>query len=275
MRWLSCALAVLSYAPIGLAAPTSDECVDASTAGQSLRLHHRLLDARKPFETCASVSCPGIVRAECEKRLTELDRATPTVLLVAKDPSGDLSAVSVTIDGKSLATSLRGAAVAVDPGEHQLTFSARGHEPLTRAVVVREGEKAHIVSAEWDTTPVITEDVQAAKPVRVYPFRTAGIIIGVVGLVGVALGAVFGVGSYVTWGSVKNECLQAATCNLPQATTDRDTAVGFATASDVAFVAGGVLVATGAALMFVMAPKSHVAPMVGQGTLGLAFRGWF
>ena len=275
MRARPCTMLLLTCcARVAMAEPTTDECVDANTAGQSLRLHHRLLEARKPFETCASVSCPRIVRADCEKRLTELDHATPTVLLAAKDPTGDLPSVSVTLDGTPLATSARGEAVAVDPGEHRFVFASPGHEPLTRDVVVNEGDKVRVVSAEWDLPPQRTVEVASASQAPPFPLRPAGLITGAVGVLGLALGTFFGIGSYIAWGNVKNECFQAPACDLPSATADRNTAIAFATASDVAFVAGGVLLATGVVL-FALAPKSPVAPAVGTGTFGVVLRGWF
>jgi hypothetical protein len=58
--------------------------------------------------------CPILVRSDCTRRLDELDKVQPTIILVAKDAAGgDVAGVMVAIDGKP-GVRLEGAELPVD-----------------------------------------------------------------------------------------------------------------------------------------------------------------
>jgi hypothetical protein len=286
---LAGALVVLAATP-ALADPTKDQCVDANTMAQTLRRAGQLGAARGQLLLCGDARCPGVVRDDCAQRLDELERAQPTLVLDVQDTSGqDIVAVDVRVDDKPFANRLDGRAMAVDPGEHTFTFSVPGLAPVTRRLVLKEGEKERrerVVVGE----PVVRERPPTSttvSPVERRPGRTqrlAGIVLTGVGLAGVAIGAVFGALTINDWSHSKSECASTANCpSHEQAVADRQSAITAATISDVGFIAGGVVVATGVAV-WLTAPAGtedtaavavRLAPSLGPGLAGFTLAGAF
>jgi len=282
VRFVVAFACVTAVAASAGAAPTKVQCVQADTNGQTLRQAGKLHAARDAFRSCADPACPAIVRADCNTRLDEVARVTPSLVLEAHDASGDLADVVVTLDGAPLVDRLSGTPVEIDPGSHTLVFTAQGHAPITRALVVSEGEQARRVSVAFESAP----GPEAPGPTAGSSgggTRLAGIVIGSVGIVGLGLGAAFGAAAFAAWSSVPAECPQATGCTdvnaYNQAVSSHDTASAFATASDVALVAGGVLLATGVVVYF-LAPHAKrsaaaIAPWLGPGGGGLVLRDAF
>jgi hypothetical protein len=260
---------VLACASVARAAgPNADACVDADTSGQTLRMKGKLHEALYDLHVCAAVSCPAVVRADCSRRIDEIEHAMPSVVVSAIGPSANVT--TVTMDDAPIATN---APVDVNPGEHRFVFHASGFDPVVRIVVVREGEKSRSVAVSFAANAEPTHETHGS------PLRPIGIVIGAVGLASIALGSAFGVATFSAWSSVKNECASASACDVAKASSDRSSAYGFATASDVAFVAGGAFLATGIVL-FVLAPRerervARVAPMFDPHMLGLTLGGEF
>jgi hypothetical protein len=122
--------------------PTTADCLSATESSLALRNQHKLREARAALLICSAPSCPGDVRAECIRRVSEVNAAIPTIVFEAKDGAGnDLSAVRVTIDGQPLVERLEGTALSIDPGVHAFTFETTGQTPLSKQLVIREGEK--------------------------------------------------------------------------------------------------------------------------------------
>src|ERR1700722_6810474 len=107
------------------------ECLAAADQGQSLRDDGKYRRAHDAFVTCSRDACPKVVSRSCVQWLRQLDDATPTIVLGAKDDTGaDLTTANVTIDGQPLAESLDGKPLPVDPGEHVLHFERSGSDPV-------------------------------------------------------------------------------------------------------------------------------------------------
>ena len=148
------AAAMVAVAAFGLASPQrayADEkeaCVNASEQAQTLRDDGKFRQARAALMTCGRDVCPAIVRRDCEKWLTELDAAQPTVVLGARDPNGsDVPGARVKLDGAPLLDRLDGRPVPVDPGEHVFRYEGAGSTPVEQRVVVRVGEKNRSLTA--------------------------------------------------------------------------------------------------------------------------------
>ncbi|HLK37289.1 MAG TPA: hypothetical protein VKU41_11095, partial [Polyangiaceae bacterium] len=128
-----------------LAAPARADdaaCVAATETSLGLRKQGKLHQALKELAACAEPSCPAEIKTECSRRIAEIDDAMPTLILAAKDGTGnDLTAVAVSMDGAPLVGMLDGRAIAIDPGEHSFRFEAAGQPALDKNFVVREGEK--------------------------------------------------------------------------------------------------------------------------------------
>jgi hypothetical protein len=138
--------------------PTKDECINANDAAQTARQDGKLREAKKQLRVCVAKSCPGPVRDDCTERMTDVEKAIPTVVFAATDAQGnDLSDVRVTVDGEALAERLDGAPVAVDPGAHVFRFETAGGGVVTKKVVVRETEKARRVSIAFSAKSAANE----------------------------------------------------------------------------------------------------------------------
>jgi hypothetical protein len=247
------------------AASTAGECVSASNASAELRVDHKLRKAREQLLTCVAASCPVVVRDECMKRMDQVVAEIPTVVFHATDGEGhELSAVKVTMDDEVLNDHLDGSAMALDPGEHRFTFETAGRPPLTKTILVHEGDKDRaeaVVLAPAPSAPAAPARADDGAPPRsASTMRTIGFAVGGVGIAGLVVGGIFGGLALDAWGQASSECPGRVGCSA-QALGNRSNAVTFSTVSDVGFIAGGALAALGVTLV-VLAPRSS-APVVG------------
>jgi hypothetical protein len=251
-------------------------CISASEQALTLRQKGKLRDVLKPLADCAAAACPAEIRAECAKRIEAVTAETPTLILGARDADGnDLATAKVTVDGTALPDALVGRPLSFDPGEHVVVFEAPGRSPLTRKLVLRQGEK--------DRREIfVLAPLSAAGPPPIPKTgtwstqRTLALVTGGVGLVGLGLGAAFGAYAASAQSKEKSDCSATSCASHAQGTEDYNTAVKDANASTGALVAGGVLVAVGLTLWFT-APKTtaaapsalRLAPRVGTSGIGL------
>jgi hypothetical protein len=211
---------------------------------------HRLLETRDELRVCASPSCRPWMVDECTRELRDVEARIPTVVLVARDDRGaDVPDVAVTAGGALLLERLDGRAVEVDPGEHLFAFTAPDGRRVERRAVVREGERAQIVSAVFGS-PRSHVEAPAVPRARVErresgaPLRTLAWIAVGTGAAALAIGAAFGVVALGDKAAAK--CDAEGRCD-PGPLADARSA---ATVSTVGFAAGGALLAGGAALLF-------------------------
>jgi hypothetical protein len=273
--------------------PTARECAAASEDALSLRKQEKLKDAKDKLLVCSAPTCPGEVRDECARRMTDLTAAQPTVVFDVKDAQGgDLSAVRVSLDGALLVDHLGGAAVAVDAGDHTFVFEASG-QTVEKKVVVRESEKGRTIQVSFggatpagaaaapaavDATGASATAAPAAAPADQGASswngqKTAAVVIGGAGIVGVAVGSIFGLQAFSKWSTAKTDCSTYGSCGSGTlADSDKSSAQSAATVSTIAFVVGGAAVVGGAILWFTAPSGSvQVGPTVG----GMAMRGTF
>ena len=264
-------------------------CTDAYVAAQTLRNEHRLLNARDQLRTCARQECASQMRGEmlkdCTTWLAQVEAVLPSVVFEVRDSSGnDLSAVHLMVDGQALADRLDGTALSVDPGEHTFRFETAGQPALERKLVIREGDKGRrervVFGVAAPAPPTVATQVAPSPAAPTAPpedgghgRRVLGLVSGGAGLVGLAVGGIFGGLTFSSWGSVNSECPGHAGCSA-QATSNHANAVTFGTVSTAGFIAGGVLLAGGVTLYFT-APGDR-SPSVGiqmaPGGLGVAGR---
>jgi hypothetical protein len=258
------------------AEPQVAECLAATEASLKLQAEHRLRQAKAELVTCAAPSCPAEIRQECARRMEMVTAAIPTVVFVVTGPGGhEMSAVRVTMDGAVLAESLEGNALALDPGSHVFTFEVAGQAPVTETLILHEGERDRhetIAMAPAVPPPPVILPVTPPPPVQMpaeppasgggHGRRVLGLAVGGAGVVGVAVGAVFGAMASSSWSTAQKECPSHTDCSS-QSVSDRNSTLSSATVSTVALIAGGVLVAGGLVLYFT-AP-SDSSPAVGLG----------
>ena len=197
---LACVGVFASAAPPAFAEKL--DCPTASEEAQRLRDKNRYLEARELFHRCSQTSCPSIVRKDCTKWLTELDEATPSIVIAAQDGAGaDIADVKVELDGKVIATRVDGRPIPIDPGEHVLRAEADGQTPITQKLIARVNEKNRIIRVAFPAPPSSVTPPEPEKPPPPPPARPSesgrGVpavswILGGVGLVGLGGFAYFG-----------------------------------------------------------------------------------
>jgi hypothetical protein len=259
------------------------DCAAAYTAGQAQRDGGEFTRARESLALCARPVCKEWMVAECARWLDDVERRQPTVLLFADGAHGELvDIVRVELDdGKPFAKDLDGRALALDPGRHTLAFVARDGTTVSVTKVIAEGQKAVAIKATFETkavAPAATpEAVDASSSVAPAsrPWRTAGWIMGGVGVAGLAAGGIFGLVALNKKGS--SHCDASNVC-------DAGTSSGIKSAallSDVGFVAGSVLLAGGAAILLFGPGKGAartglgVSPVVAASGGGVVLGGRF
>jgi hypothetical protein len=301
------AMALWLVSTSSMADTTKDQCVDANAKAQDLRRDGKLTAAGEQLRQCASPACPAMVRDDCSRRLDELERAQPSIVFDVKDGAGaDVIAVKIRIDGQPLADHLDGKPLKVDPGAHTFSFEVAGQAAVTKQLLVNEGETgrqerivlgsgaAPMVAAPTSSVPpppTETSTASSSSAPHETPAsgpgtqRALGLTLGGVGVVGVGLGVAFGLMASSAWSSAKSACLPGgpSMCsgNVSAANADHSAAVTDGTIATVGFIAGGLLVATGAILFFTghhetsPAPSLALTPIVGPRQAGIGLSGGF
>jgi hypothetical protein len=261
------AAAFMTVATTVVAAHGADRaaCVRSYEQAQVLRRQGRLVACRGELLACMRDECPHVLHGDCSRWLLEVDRATPSVVLAARDGEGrDLTDVRVHIDGQLVATRLDGRAVALDPGERRIRFETAGGVEQTESVVVREGEKDRIVQVQLGGRVAGGARAGAGGvPAHV-------VVLGVVGLVAAGSFAALGM-----WG--RAGALELEQCKYHCSSDDVDAVRARLLAADVAL--GVSVVSLGLATwMFVtrepstpaQASGARVGFSLGPGCTGMA-----
>jgi hypothetical protein len=292
--------AAVTSAPSLAGAQDTDACISASEKALALKKADKLIDARTSLSICAASACPDAVRTSCQQRLAAVNQSIPSIVFFAKDGSGrDLAAVKLTIDGAVYTEHLGGSSIALNPGEHEFRFEVLGQAPVVQRFVLHQGEQnrrenvvigptavplvAPPAAPSIATTPptetaIPSADQGAASGSN--PRRTAGFAIGGIGLVSLAAGAVFGGLSLVAHSNYEKNCgsnlnppAPADQCTMQGVTGETDAALK-GNLSTAFFIAGGVVTAAGAVLVFT-APKSGTNAQVGLGLGSILMKGQF
>ncbi len=233
-------------------------CLDAASKGQRFRDTHKLVEAREQFRICAGAQCPAVVQSDCATWLADVEKALPSVVLAARNGAGvDLADVRVSVDGQTLVSKLDGQALTMNAGTHTFHFEGADGTSTDEQILVKEGEKNQKVAAVLGAAPApgpspsqgAESPPNSAGPPR--PWKTVGWVLGGAGVVGLGVGTVFGI---IAIGDKS-----AAHCNANKQ-CDPGTVSGIKSAalvSDVGWIAGGVLLASGAALVLFGPRDSH------------------
>jgi len=117
-------------------------CIAAYEQAQTLRKDGKPAAAKAQASICAKEACPALLTKDCNKWLAELETIIPSVVLDPRAPTGGLRAdVRVKLDGVALTEKIDGRPIVVEPGSHTFLFEADGAAPVTRTLMIREGEK--------------------------------------------------------------------------------------------------------------------------------------
>lgn len=213
--------------------------------------------------------------AGLEARLSRLTLTVPQQLTSAEG-------VEIRLDGAPIPQSLWGVAAPVDPGEHSIEVTAKGRKPWSTRVTVVPPTNQSVSVPDLEAAPADTkipgaataDDTPPHKDIR----RPVAIALGGLGVVGIAVGTVFGLSAKSTYHQADPECNANNVCS-PQGTDLRNTAYGKATISTIAFGVGGAALASGVILWLTAPAKGNpaaalvVAPRVAGGPAMVSIEG--
>jgi hypothetical protein len=229
---------------------------EAASAAQAL--------GRKDWEKLAS------------QRATALE-AKLARLTIKVDPANERSGAhktEVSRDGTSVSAASWGVPTPVDMGSHTVEATAPGHKPFkTSVTVVKDGESVEVVVPRLEAeASATTEAPTPAKPTTATApkttakpaqdgssQRTVGFIVGGVGVVGLAVGAVTGLMAIGQANEAKDTCPSDGSCASQSAVDASEGARSLGLISTIGFIAGVAGVATGSILIFTAPSNKEVA----------------
>jgi hypothetical protein len=175
-------------------------CAQAYESAQEEKANGRLKDAIEHLKTCIAPSCAEFIREDCVRWMDQAESALPTVVFSVREAGEDLTEVEILCDDKPLTRKLDGKALPVDPGLRDFTFTVPGLAPMTRQVLIREGERSRIIKVEFSRSSVAppspsanattTAEPEVRPKGRILPYALAGV--GALGIAGFATFALLG-----------------------------------------------------------------------------------
>lgn len=309
---ISAALMVVALTdPLGEAAAQQSgvkACTTLAEDGQRLRAAGKLIDARDRLMACSATECPQVVRADCAQWASEVLASTPTIVIDAKDTSGnDVADAKVFIDDKRVADRIDGRPIPVDPGSHRIRLERADGSTGSQSIVAKENAKSREVKivlgapSEPERSPSLVEP--QAKTGGWGPLHYVGLGLMIVG----AIGITYGFTTYVSYRSEEtdlrnkfNDSEAAArgcasdsppttTCGKNIATREQLRTEYNANEADIdyrkgvmfAATIGGFVFLAGGIVMFVLAPSAtssapvKAAPVITPHFAGMTLGGTF
>lgn len=194
-----------------------------------------------------------------------LEPRLPKLVLTMNDPPEGLE---LSRDGATLGTASLGTALPVDPGERALSATAPGKKPWRKTFVAREGQRYRFAIPALQDAPheePKAPPVESGAPAPAgSPKDTAddggsrgrflaGVIVGAVGVAGLAAGGVFVGLTASKKSAADDECVgttpDGSRACVPEAFANVEAAKDFANAANIALGAGGALVIAGGILI--------------------------
>ncbi|MDI1450348.1 hypothetical protein [Polyangium sp. 6x1] len=203
---------------------------------------------------------------------------------VALDVTVKAPGMKVTLGEREVGEATFGTAMPFDPGPLALKVEAPGKKPYVETIQVEPGpsEKRVQVPA-LETAPPVKPEEEATTKGGLGGQRIGALAAGGLGLVGIGVGAAFGVMALEGAAALEGRC-SGATCKTTADVEENDEALLRAHISTAGFVVGGVGLAAAAILWFT-APKRgqkppatgfvHVLPSVSPTGAGFVMGGAF
>jgi hypothetical protein len=202
-------------------------------------------------------------------------------------PVADPERVEVRCDGALVDRSALGAQIPMDPGAHTVEASMPGRQPFRRTFVVAEGEAPPTIGIDLGTAagdravPSTRANGERTGSTRSMQ-RTMALVVGGIGVAGLAVGSIFGALAMSNWNRALSECTSGVTGCSPDALSLEPVVRSDALWSTVGFAVGAAGIAGGALLWWTApggAPAGSesyvVAPVVDRHQLALDLRGRF
>jgi len=248
----------------------------------------------------AASAAQALGRKDWEKLASQRANALEPKLarLTIKVATSNDASIDVARDGTSVSQASFGVPIPVDVGPHSVEATSAGHKPFKTTVTVsKDGEDVEVtvpklepeVAAPPAAAPKLAETASAPAEKAAAGGggqRTAGFVVGGIGVAGLAAGAITGLMAMGKSSDAKEICANDGPCASRNAVDASESAKTLGLVSTIGFVAGGVALAAGAALVFT-APKEgdagtqkasaavRVTPSAGPGGGGLTVTGVF
>jgi hypothetical protein len=244
----------------------------------------------------AASAAQALGRSDWEKLANK--RATalaPTLAHVTIRVTEPADKIEITRDGNVVSQASFGIALPVDIGTHSLEAAAPGRKPYKSSFTIKkDGENADVTIPKLDedekAPPVVATPTPAPTPAPATPShdkdkeggssqKTIGYIVAGVGVVGLGVGAVTGLMAIGKNNDAKKLCPDSGACADKSGVDANDSAKSFGTISTIGFIAGGVALAAGAALVLTAGPSKtgsiKLVPDAGPKSAGLGVVGAF
>lgn len=208
-----------------------------------------------------------------------------------------IAGVVVKRGSQKIEPSLYGTPLPVDPGDYRVEVSAPGYEVWSTPIKVEAGGASAsvrvpgLVKAPESAKPVSDTPADKAKSAPMAPLaprkadeglttqQTLGLVVGAVGLVGVGLGSYFGIRAIKRNSDADTYCSEAKLCQDQKGVDLSDKARNDATAANIAFAAGAVLIGTGTVLYLTGgrgdSDRVALVPLLAPGTAAASLSGRF
>jgi len=256
----------ICYEQLGLTASAWTTFISAAAAARAAGKPDRVKSAQQHVDALAA-------------RLTRI-----TIRVTSDKVSG----LEVRRDGMVVRAAQWGTAIAADPGLHAIVATAPGHKAWQTTVRLQDGKSETVIvpvlevapqpkSAKADDDPVKPNEGAVSKDGRGpadsaetnagQSQRTVALVAGGMGLVGVAVGTVFGLRSKSAHDDAQEHC-DGTSCYQPGVDLMAK-ARSAGNVSTAAFIVGGVGLATSGVLWFT-APRSDVKVSLGIGSVRIA-----
>jgi hypothetical protein len=238
--------------------PVKASCLEAFESGQRRRLAGELIESRASLQVCSRSECPDVVVRACARWLREVDDAIPTVILGARDASGDdVRGARVLVDGQLAQRGLTGKPLEIDPGQHVFRFEA-GAQHVESRLVINAGEKNRLVRVTLGDG-----DAGPAAPRASRASRAAPWVLGGVGAALLTAGVVVDIAGSIELDDLHDRC--NGLCSTSEVDATRTQLI----VGDTLIVVGAVTVGA-AALWLALRPSTR--PVVSAPTSGSARR---
>jgi len=184
--------------------------------------------------------------------------------------------------------------IPVDPGMCRIEVLAPNHRPFSTTALLLEGATTKVEIPKLEPDAIQLRGIPVTRPAETHtspppkneastsgwkPMHTTAVVVGGVGIVGLAIGTGFGIAAGSDWDDAESHCSAGGAPRRCDAVgvAAHDDATSKATVSTAAFVLGGAAAATGVVL-WLLAPKldaqqaTDLAVAGGPGDLGLGLR---
>jgi len=223
-------------------------------------------------------------------RAAALEARLSMLTIRAIGSSEETTGLEVRRDGVPVQPAEFGSPIPVDPGPHSIEAVAPGKQKWVSTVHVADAAKLTIevppltpaagsapAPAANSTPQPITSPppAQDATSSSGGTQRTAAIVVGAAGVVGLGLGTVFGLGASSKWSDAKSQCSAYPYGCTSNALTEASSAKSKASVATVAFIVGGAAIAGAGVLWFTAGSSKENSVAVGVGPGAAFMRGSF